>query len=45
MDAVTLGAEKVAAGRDRILSELRKIIDEAVERKLAAPLPAGAATG
>ena len=29
----------------RVEGELRKIIDEAVQRKLATPLPAGAATG
>jgi hypothetical protein len=34
--------EKASA---RVEGELRKIIDEAVERKLATPLPAGAATG
>jgi MoxR-like ATPase len=44
MDAVTLGAEKVAAGRDRILSELRKIIvgqDDVVDQVLIALFTGG----
>jgi MoxR-like ATPase len=44
MDAVTLSAEKVAAGRDRILSELRKIIvgqDDVVDQVLIALFTGG----
>ncbi len=44
MDAVTLGAEKVAAGRARILSELRKIIvgqDDVVDQVLIALFTGG----
>lgn len=46
-----IGEQMEAQGRlieeasARVEGELRKIIDEAVERKLATPLPAGAATG
>jgi len=44
MDAVTLSAEKVAAGRDRILAELRKIIvgqDDVVDQVLIALFTGG----
>ena len=44
MDTVTLSAEKVAAGRERILAELRKIIvgqDEVVEQVLIALFTGG----
>src|SRR5688572_18683795 len=44
MDAVSLSAEQVAAGRDRILTELRKIIvgqDEVVEQVLIALFTGG----
>src|SRR5687767_825822 len=44
MDAVTLGAEKVAEGRERILSELRQVIvgqDEVVEHVLIALFTGG----
>jgi MoxR-like ATPase len=44
MDAVTLSAEKVAAGRDRILTELRKIIvgqDDVVDQVLIALFTGG----
>jgi MoxR-like ATPase len=44
MDAVTLGVEKVAAGRERILAELRKIIvgqDDVVEQVLIALFTGG----
>jgi beta-lactamase regulating signal transducer with metallopeptidase domain len=46
-----IGEQMEAQGRlieeasARVEGELKKIIDEAVERKLATPLPAGAATG
>jgi len=44
MDAVTLSAEQVAAGRDRILTELRKIIvgqDDVVDQVLIALFTGG----
>jgi MoxR-like ATPase len=44
MEAVTLSAEKVAAGRDRILAELRKIIvgqDDVVDQVLIALFTGG----
>jgi MoxR-like ATPase len=44
MDAVTLSAEKVVAGRDRILAELRKIIvgqDDVVDQVLIALFTGG----
>ena len=44
MDAVTLSAEHVAAGRDRILAELRKVIvgqDDVVEQVLIALFTGG----
>jgi MoxR-like ATPase len=44
MDAVTLSAEKVAAGRDRILTELRKVIvgqDDVVDQVLIALFTGG----
>ncbi len=44
MDAVTLSAERVAAGRDRILAELRKVIvgqDDVVEQVLIALFTGG----